>query len=154
MTATVTPATTGSAAATDTGSGVLRALTRHRGRLIVAGAAVALVLGAVFLGAGNWPASLSVDLSGPLKSTSDWIIDNRDGHPLFLYFLGHVSNAVVVSVRAVYLVLLALGWAGVTAAAALVAWRVAGVRLALTSSPPSPSAECSACGSPPCRRSP
>ncbi|MET7533302.1 ABC transporter permease subunit [Streptomyces goshikiensis] len=133
MTATVTPATTGSAAATDTGSGVLRALTRHRGRLIVAGAAVALVLGAVFLGAGNWPASLSVDLSGPLKSTSDWIIDNRDGHPLFLYFLGHVSNAVVVSVRAVYLVLLALGWAGVTAAAALVAWRVAGVRLALTS---------------------
>ncbi|MFD6940256.1 ABC transporter permease subunit [Streptomyces goshikiensis] len=133
MTATVTPATTGSAAATDTGSGVLRALTRHRGRLIVACAAVALVLGAVFLGAGNWPAALSVDLSGPLKSTSDWIIDNRDGHPLFLYFLGHVSNAVVVSVRAVYLVLLALGWAGVTAAAALVAWRVAGVRLALTS---------------------
>ncbi|MBP0937355.1 ABC transporter permease subunit [Streptomyces goshikiensis] len=133
MTATVTPATTGSAAATDTGSGVLRALTRHRGRLIVACAAVALVLGAVFLGAGNWPASLSVDLSGPLKSTSDWIIDNRDGHPLFLYFLGHVSNAVVVSVRAVYLVLLALGWAGVTAAATLVAWRVAGVRLALTS---------------------
>ncbi|MFF9008774.1 ABC transporter permease subunit [Streptomyces goshikiensis] len=133
MTATVTPATTGSAAATDTGSGALRALTRHRGRLIVACAAVALVLGAVFLGAGNWPASLSVDLSGPLKSTSDWIIDNRDGHPLFLYFLGHVSNAVVVSVRAVYLVLLALGWAGVTAAATLVAWRVAGVRLALTS---------------------
>ncbi|OKI71593.1 ABC transporter permease subunit [Streptomyces sp. MJM1172] len=133
MTATVTPATTGSAAATDTGSGVLRAFTRHRGRLIVACAAVALVLGAVFLGAGNWPASLSVDLTGPLKSTSDWIIDNRDGHPLFLYFLGHVSNAVVVSVRAVYLVLLALGWAGVTAAATLVAWRVAGVRLALTS---------------------
>ncbi|MFE9840639.1 ABC transporter permease subunit [Streptomyces goshikiensis] len=133
MTATVTPATTGSAAATDTGSGVLRALTRHRRRLIVACAAVALVLGAVFLGAGNWPAALSVDLSGPLKSTSDWIIDNRDGHPLFLYFLGHVSNAVVVSVRAVYLVLLALGWAGVTAAATLVAWRVAGVRLALTS---------------------
>ncbi|MFI5642465.1 ABC transporter permease subunit [Streptomyces goshikiensis] len=133
MTATVTPATTGSAAAKDTGSGVLRALTRHRGRLIVACAAVALVLGTVFLGAGNWPASLSVDLSGPLKSTSDWIIDNRDGHPLFLYFLGHVSNAVVVSVRAVYLVLLALGWAGVTAAATLVAWRVAGVRLALTS---------------------
>jgi glycine betaine/proline transport system permease protein len=34
-------------------------------------------------------------------------------------------------VRAVYLVLLAAGWAGVTAVAALVAWRVAGVRLAL-----------------------
>ncbi|MFF4260679.1 ABC transporter permease subunit [Streptomyces virginiae] len=141
MTTTVTPAppdsttTTTSAPTppTDTGPGVLRTLTRHRGRLIVACAAVALVLGWALLGAGNWPASLSVDLSGPLERTSDWIIDNRDGHPLFLYFLGHVSNVVVVSVRAVYLVLLALGWAGVTAAAALLAWRVAGVRLALTS---------------------
>ncbi|MFF1371463.1 ABC transporter permease subunit [Streptomyces virginiae] len=143
MTTTVTPATPDSTTTattttaptppTDTGPGVLRTLTRHRGRLIVACAAVALVLGWALLGAGNWPASLSVDLSGPLERTSDWIIDNRDGHPLFLYFLGHVSNVVVISVRAVYLVLLALGWAGVTAAAALLAWRVAGVRLALTS---------------------
>ncbi|MFF5932598.1 ABC transporter permease subunit [Streptomyces sp. NPDC012508] len=133
MTATVTPAPPGPTAARDAGSGALRALARHRGRLIGAGVAVALVLGAVLLGGGSWPASLAVDLSGPLERTSDWIIDNRDGHPLFLYFLGHVSNVVVVSVRAVYLVLLALGWAGVTAAAGLVAWRVAGVRLALTS---------------------
>ncbi|MEY2227572.1 MULTISPECIES: ABC transporter permease subunit [Streptomyces] len=141
MTTTVTPAppdsttttTTAPTPPTATGPGVLRTLTRHRGRLIVACAAVAFVLGWVLLGAGNWPASLTVDLSGPLERTSDWIIDNRDGHPLFLYFLGHVSNVVVVSVRAVYLVLLALGWAGVTAAAALLAWRVAGVRLALTS---------------------
>ncbi|MFG2486834.1 ABC transporter permease subunit [Streptomyces virginiae] len=141
MTTTVTPAppdsttttTTAPTPPTDAGPGVLRTLTRHRGRLIVACAAVALVLGWALLGAGNWPASFSVDLSGPLERTSDWIIDNRDGHPLFLHFLGHVSNVVVVSVRAVYLVLLALGWAGVTAAAALLAWRVAGVRLALTS---------------------
>ncbi|MCX4961273.1 ABC transporter permease subunit [Streptomyces virginiae] len=141
MTTTVTPAPPDSTTTTTTaptpptaaGPGVLRTLTRHRGRLIVACAAVALVLGWALLGSGNWPASLTVDLSGPLERTSDWIIDNRDGHPLFLYFLGHVSNVVVVSVRAVYLVLLALGWAGVTAAAALLAWRVAGVRLALTS---------------------
>ncbi|MGW6573717.1 ABC transporter permease subunit [Streptomyces sp. NPDC054945] len=130
---TTSATTTAPTPSTDTGPGALRTLTRHRGRLIVACAAVALVLGWALLGAGNWPASLSVDLSGPLERTSDWIIDNRDGHPLFLYFLGHVSNVVVVSVRAVYLVLLALGWAGVTAAAALLAWRVAGVRLALTS---------------------
>ncbi|KUO21729.1 ABC transporter permease [Streptomyces dysideae] len=80
---------------------------------------------------GAWPDALTVDLSEPLARTSDWIIDNRDSHPLFLYFFGHISNAVVLSVRAVYLVLLAAGWAGVTAIAALVAWRVAGVRLAL-----------------------
>ncbi|MFE2942828.1 ABC transporter permease [Streptomyces sp. NPDC059255] len=79
-----------------------------------------------------WPEALTVDLSGPLGGASDWIIDNRDSHPLFLYFFGHVSNAVVLSVRAVYLLLLAMGWAGVTAAAGLIAWRVAGGRLALT----------------------
>ncbi|MFI5802708.1 ABC transporter permease [Streptomyces sp. NPDC051561] len=79
---------------------------------------------------GTWPAALTVDLAEPLGKVSDWIIDNRDGHPLFLYFFGHISNAVVLSVRAVYLVLLALGWAGTTALAALVAWRAAGVKLA------------------------
>ncbi|WP_327368042.1 ABC transporter permease [Streptomyces sp. NBC_01217] len=79
---------------------------------------------------GSWPDALTVDLSEPLGRTSDWIIDNRDSHPLFLHFFGHISNAVVVCVRAVYLVLLAAGWAGVTAAAGLVAWRVAGLRLA------------------------
>ncbi|MDT9687349.1 ABC transporter permease subunit [Streptomyces sp. P9(2023)] len=131
MTATVTPASHNPATAA--GTGALRTLARHRSRLIGAGTALALVLGALLVGGGSWPASLAVDVSGPLGSTSDWIIDNRDSHPLFLYFLGHVSNVVVVSVRAVYLVLLALGWAGVTAAAGLVAWRVAGVRLALTS---------------------
>ncbi|HZF90887.1 ABC transporter permease [Streptomyces sp.] len=80
---------------------------------------------------GSWPAALTVDLTGPLTSASDWIIDNRDSHPLFLYFFGHVSNAVVLCVRAVYLALLAVGWAGVTALGAFVAWRVAGPRLAL-----------------------
>ncbi|MEU9703967.1 ABC transporter permease subunit [Streptomyces sp. NPDC047981] len=124
---TVTSASPGGAGA------ALRALARHRGRLVGAGVVLALVLGSLLLGGGGWPSALAVDVSGPLGRTSDWIIDNRDGHPLFLYVLGHVSNAVVVSVRAVYLLLLALGWAGVTAAAGLVAWRVAGVRLALTS---------------------
>ncbi|MEU8841220.1 ABC transporter permease subunit [Streptomyces roseus] len=134
--ATATPDTSaapGSGTAGDARPGALRALARHRGRLIGAGVVLGLVLGSVLLGGGGWPAALGVDLSGPLERVGDWIVDNRDGHPLFLYFLGHVSNAVVVSVRAVYLLLLALGWAGVTAAAGLVAWRVAGVRLALTS---------------------
>ncbi|MGW6602378.1 ABC transporter permease subunit [Streptomyces sp. NPDC055036] len=78
----------------------------------------------------DWPAALTVDLSAPLGGASDWIIDNRDSHPLFLYFFGHISNAVVLAVRGVYLLLLAAGWAGVTAAAGLIAWRVAGGRVA------------------------
>ncbi|KUJ67067.1 glycine/betaine ABC transporter permease [Streptomyces albus subsp. albus] len=79
---------------------------------------------------GSWPHALTVDLSGPLGDASDWIIDNRDSHPVFLYFFGHISNAIIVAVRAVYLALLALGWAGTTAAATLLAWRVAGARVA------------------------
>jgi glycine betaine/proline transport system permease protein len=81
-------------------------------------------------GSGTWPHELTVDLTRPLQSASDWVIDNRDSHPLFLYFFGYVSNAVVLSVRAVYLTLLAAGWAGVTVFGAVVAWRVAGARLA------------------------
>ncbi|MET3984655.1 ABC transporter permease subunit [Streptomyces sp. PvR034] len=96
-------------------------------------AAVLGTLGVLYPGGGSWPGSLAVDLSAPLGRVGEWIIDHRDSHPLFLYFFGHVSNAVVVSVRAVYVVLLAAGWPGVTALAGLVAWRLAGVRLALTS---------------------
>ncbi|MFF5017650.1 ABC transporter permease [Streptomyces sp. NPDC001165] len=81
-------------------------------------------------GSNTWPHALTVDLSKPLATASDWVIDNRDSHPLFLYFFGYVSNAVVLAVRAVYLTLLAAGWAGVTAFGALVAWRLGGVRLA------------------------
>ncbi|MFF3756004.1 ABC transporter permease subunit [Streptomyces sp. NPDC002185] len=137
MTVTAPPASARRASATSgTGAarpGLRHALTRHRGPLIAGAAALALLLGAVLLGGGGWPGALSVDLSAPLERGSDWIIGNRDSHPLFLYFLGHVSNAVVLAVRAVYLVLLAVGWAGVTAAVGLVAWRVAGIRLALVS---------------------
>ncbi|MFF5553754.1 ABC transporter permease [Streptomyces olivaceoviridis] len=81
-------------------------------------------------GNGSWPHALTVRLDAPLATASDWVMDNRDSHPLFLYFFGYVSNAVIWAVRAVYLTLLAAGWAGVTAFAALLAWRVAGVRLA------------------------
>ncbi|WP_143663918.1 ABC transporter permease, partial [Streptomyces sp. rh34] len=97
---------------------------------LVAVVAVPLVHGR--WGGGVWPDALTADLSAPLGDVTDWIVSNRDSHPLFLYFFGHISNAVVLSVRGVYLVLLALGWAGVTVFAAAVAWRVAGIRLALT----------------------
>ncbi|WP_399086902.1 ABC transporter permease [Streptomyces sp. BBFR2] len=117
-------------------AGPLRALLRRRGLaklvlLAVAAAVLVPLLHAKWSG-GVWPEALTVDVSGPLGSASDWIIDNRDSHPLFVYFLGHLSNAVVLSVRGVYLVLLALGWTGVTVGVTLVAWRVAGWRIAAT----------------------
>ena len=112
-------------------SGLLRHRAVQKLLLLELAAAILVPLANARWASGSWPGALTVDLSKPLTSTSDWIIDNRDSHPLFLYFFGYISNGVVLSVRAVYLVLLAAGWAGVTALGALVAWRVAGVRLAL-----------------------
>ncbi|MCC3767728.1 ABC transporter permease subunit [Streptomyces sp. UNOC14_S4] len=102
---------------------------------MILAAAAAIVLAAVaaaLWGSGSWPSALTVDLNAPLGKANDWIIDNRDSHWLFLYFFGHISGAIIASVHAVYTVLLALGWAGVTAAAALLAWRFAGPRVAVT----------------------
>ncbi|MEV8225285.1 ABC transporter permease subunit [Streptomyces sp. NPDC079167] len=118
------------------GSGPLAALRARpalgKVLLLLVIAAVAVPFAHARWGGGLWPGALTVDLSGPLGEVNDWIIGNRDSHPLFLYFFGHISNAVVLSVRGVYLALLAVGWAGVTAVATLVAWRTAGWRLALT----------------------
>jgi glycine betaine/proline transport system permease protein len=111
--------------------GVLRHRAAHKLLLLALAAAILVPLADAHWSSGSWPHALTVDLSGPLGRANDWIIDNRDSSPLFLYFFGYISNAVVLSVRAVYLVLLAAGWAGVTAFGALVAWRVAGVRLAI-----------------------
>ncbi|WNM29755.1 ABC transporter permease subunit [Streptomyces sp. Li-HN-5-11] len=111
--------------------GVLRHQATRKLLVLAALAAVLVPLVTARWAGSAWPAALTVDLSKPLASASNWIIDNRDSHPLFLYFFGYISNAVVISVRAVYLFLLAAGWAGVTALGAAVAWRVAGARLAL-----------------------
>ncbi|UXY29438.1 ABC transporter permease [Streptomyces sp. HUAS TT20] len=111
--------------------GFLRRPAARKLVLLALAAAVLVPLAAARWASGSWPHALTVDLSGPLTSAGDWVIDHRDSHPLFLYFFGYISNAVVLSVRVVYLALLAAGWAGVTAVGALVAWRVAGVRLAL-----------------------
>ncbi|MFI0711937.1 ABC transporter permease [Streptomyces inhibens] len=132
---TTAPTTPGSLAAVNA-NGPVQALLRRRGLaklllLAVAAAVLVPLVHAKWSGA-TWPSDLTVDVSGPLGRTSDWIIDNRDSHWLFVYFLGHLSNAVVISVRGVYLLLLALGWTGVTAGVTLIAWRVAGVRIAAT----------------------
>ncbi|MFG2572771.1 ABC transporter permease [Streptomyces sp. NPDC048481] len=111
--------------------GVLKHRAAAKLALLALVAAVLVPLADARWSSGSWPAALTVDLTEPLGRVSTWIIDNRDSHPLFLYGFGYVSNAVVLCVRAVYVVLLAAGWAGVTAASALIAWRVAGVRLGL-----------------------
>ncbi|MEU2163896.1 ABC transporter permease subunit [Streptomyces sp. NPDC019208] len=142
MSATVTTVaktgtTAGEARAEDSGS--LRDAVRRRRKLLAGGGVLAalLVLGALLLGGGGWPAGLTADISGPLDAANEWVVDNRDTHPLFLYFLLHLSNTATDGVDAVYQGLDALGWLGVVAAAVLVAWRAAGLgrrglRVALT----------------------
>ncbi|MHB6909251.1 ABC transporter permease subunit [Streptomyces sp. DB-54] len=114
--------------------GLFQGLLRRRGLakllLLAVAAAVLVPLAATTWPGASWPTGLTVDVSGPLDHASNWIIDNRDSHWLFVYVLGHLSNAVVLSVRGVYLLLLALGWTGVTAGVTLLAWRVAGLRIA------------------------
>lgn len=123
---------TASSPVRDTGvAALLRHRAVHKLLLLALAAAIAVPIVSAKWASGAWPGALTVDLTEPLGRTTDWIIDNRDSHPLFVYFLGHVSNGIVLSIRGVYLVLLAAGWAGVTVGAALVAWRVAGVRLAV-----------------------
>lgn len=128
--------TTPVAVATGSEPNPLRALLRHRAArkvlvLLAAGAVLAPIANALW-GSGSWPHQLSVSLDGPLGRANDWIVDNRDSHWIFRYFFGYISEAIIASVRAVYVVLLALGWAGVTAGATLIAWRAAGRRAALT----------------------
>ncbi|GHC58765.1 ABC transporter permease [Streptomyces cinnamoneus] len=103
-------------------------------KLLLLGAVTAVLapFAAARWGSGAWPSELAVSLDGPLGRANDWIIDNRDSHWLFLHFFGHISNAIITAVRTVYVVLLALGWAGVTAGASLLAWRLAGVRAGAT----------------------
>jgi glycine betaine/proline transport system permease protein len=95
-------------------------------------AAVVIPLAHAKWSGGSWPDALTVDVSGPLEKASDWILDNRDSHWIFLYFFGHISQAIITGVRVVYVALLTLGWAGVTAGLTLLAWRVAGARVAVT----------------------
>ncbi|MFG3495302.1 ABC transporter permease [Streptomyces sp. NPDC047928] len=109
----------------------VRRLLQHRvGRrlLPLAVAAVVLVpLGAALWGTGSWPAALTVDVSAPLDDANQWVIDNRDSHPLFLYFLLHLSNTATDAVDGVYRFLDAMGWLGVLTAGVLFAWRAAGL---------------------------
>ncbi|MFI9028556.1 ABC transporter permease [Streptomyces sp. NPDC053560] len=133
--ATTSPATTAPAGASPRAARLTASL-RHGalGKLLVLAVAAAVLVPLVSgkWASGVWPHALTVDLSGPFGDASTWIVDNRDSHWLFVYFLGHLSNGIVISVRAVYVCLLALGWTGVTALVTLVAWRVAGLRIAAT----------------------
>ncbi|WP_234363558.1 ABC transporter permease subunit [Streptomyces sp. TN58] len=89
--------------------------------------ALALFLPAAALfGDAGWPQALRVDLVPTLDSIADWVVDNRDTHPVFLYFLLHLSNTATDSVDWVHGLLASAGWAGVLVPAAALAWYASG----------------------------
>jgi glycine betaine/proline transport system permease protein len=88
--------------------------------------ALALLLSMVSLGGAAWPDGWTVDAKTPLDELSHWLMLNRDSHPVFLYFLLHLSNGINSAVEQVATVLDAMGWLGVGIGAALGGWAAAG----------------------------
>lgn len=123
-----------SPAATAPLGGTLFAKARARPKPPLIGAAVLIaVVVALVSSAGAWPTSLVADPSHLLARFNDWIVHNRDTSPVFTYFFGHISNALVLAVRGVYLVLLHLGWVGMLLAAVALGWWAGGRRVAAIS---------------------
>lgn len=61
--------------------GVLRKPAVRKLGVLLLLAAVLVPFAVSRWGSGAWPGALTVDLSGPLGTASDWIVDNRDSHP-------------------------------------------------------------------------
>ncbi|MCE7078670.1 proline/glycine betaine ABC transporter permease [Streptomyces sp. ST2-7A] len=107
--------------------GPLARMSALRGpRGLIALALTVAILGALVTTDAAWPESWAIDAKTPLDELNRWLILNRDSHPVFLYFLLHLSNNVNAAVDAVAGFLDALGWIGVTAGAVLGAWAAAG----------------------------
>ena len=109
--------------------GVLRRITGHpAGRKLLPLAVLAAVAlpAAALWGSGSWPSALTYDVRSPLAELDAWLVDNRESHWLFLYFLLHISNNAQYAVDGVLAVLEGLGWTGVTGLAVVLAWWAGG----------------------------
>jgi glycine betaine/proline transport system permease protein len=120
---------TGLAALSRPGSALAGRPALRRLLPLLAAALVLVPVAAALWGSGGWPQQLAVDVKTPLDDAYDWVIDNRETSPVFLYFLLHLSNWAEISVDAVTGFLLQLGWTGVITAAVLLAWRIGGAGL-------------------------
>ncbi|RFU87500.1 ABC transporter permease subunit [Streptomyces triticagri] len=105
-----------------------RLLASPRALAVVVVLLLAIVSAAV-TSSGVWPADLTFDARSPLDDLNNWLVDNRTTHPLFLYFLLHISNTAQSSVDAVLSGLEALGFIGVTVLAVALAWYAGGAGL-------------------------
>lgn len=95
----------------------------------VLAALIVVVLSALVLKDTSWPHALTFDIKGPLDDLDDWLVDNRDTHWIFLYFLLHLSNASEASVDGITSLLDSMGYVGVIVVFTLIAWAAGGADL-------------------------
>ncbi|NBE54060.1 ABC transporter permease [Streptomyces boluensis] len=109
--------------------GTLARLVANPKVLLLIAAVLLAVVSAAVTGSGVWPGDLTFDLRAPLTDFNEWLVQNRDTHWIFLYFLLHISNSAEASVDAVGSLLTSLGFIGVTVLAVLLAWYAGGAGL-------------------------
>ncbi|MCF6525150.1 proline/glycine betaine ABC transporter permease [Streptomyces sp. JJ36] len=118
--------TTPGDAPAESGPGPLARLLARPRVLVLTVTVLVAVVSALVTGEGTWPREWTLDVEGPLNDLDAWLVDNRDSHWLFLYFLLHISNSAQSSVDSVIELFDALGWVGVTGIGTLIAWAAGG----------------------------
>lgn len=111
------------------GPGPLAGFLRNPKALLLLCAVLVAVVSAAVTANGVWPSDLTVDVRSPLDDLNTWMAENRDTHPLFLYFLLHISNTSQSAVDGVFSGLESLGFIGVSVAAVLISWYAGGADL-------------------------
>ncbi len=101
-----------------------------RRRLIWLGAVVVAVLIGLQLTAG-FPEKWVISIGHFFESAENWILENDQSSPLFVYFLTPIKNGVNALFDNLVTLLLRMTWLGVIAAAASIAGVLAGWRLAV-----------------------
>lgn len=99
---------------------------REHSWAIVALLGLAAAAAATGLGA-DWPRAASWDLAASVDAVENWVVAN-DEHPLFVYGLDPLSDALGVGLYLAVAGLEALTWPGLLVAVSLVAGKVAGPR--------------------------
>ncbi|MEU7316365.1 ABC transporter permease subunit [Streptomyces sp. NPDC007083] len=92
-------------------------------------AALVVVVSALVTGAGTWPRSLTADVQSPLNDLDNWLVDNRESHWIFLYFLLHISNFAQASYDTLLSLLESMSYVGVIVVGTLIAWAAGGADL-------------------------
>jgi glycine betaine/proline transport system permease protein len=67
-----------------------------------------------------------------LNDVRDWVNDNRNSSPIFVYFFNYLSIGIGDLVSAFQTVLHGMGWIGTTAAVGAIGWVLSGWRIGLT----------------------